>query len=88
MTAAYLVRMGGVVVCPASWFPKFAILMEAFPEKIKKVDKQLAKNKDTRRARENHCMCTGDMDAGPMYHKEGKRLAMYLLWWDKPQHIA
>lgn len=54
MAAAYLVRMGGVAVCPPSWFSnlpttilehEFAELMEAFPEKIKKIDKTLAKNK-------------------------------------------
>lgn len=82
MTTAYLVRMDGVVVCPPSWFPnlpttisehEFARLMEGFPVKIKKVDKKLAKNHYGRRAWENHCMCTGDMDARPMYHKAGQQ---------------
>lgn len=54
MAGAYLVRMGGVAVCPPSWFPniyatvseeKFVELMENSPEIISKVDKTFAKNK-------------------------------------------
>lgn len=78
MAAAYLVRMGGVAVCPPSWFPnlpttisehEFAELMKTSPQKIRKMDKTLAKNKGKTDALGKTILCAQGIW---MYHEEGK----------------